>query len=141
MCFKFLLTSLGKSRLNVLGSIIISTFSSMYNPIVTFFGHFIVLMQEIFFCLILLISLHELFPAFICANNRESLVCSLFGVKIFNLFLFLLLLPLLAGLVLKHFLWSSGGGMDGTFLTPSSGGTKNQHNHNYYQIYFANKTF
>ena len=33
-------------------------------------------------CLILFFNLHELFPAFICANNTGSLVNSLFGVKI-----------------------------------------------------------
>ena len=43
-------------------------------------------------CLISYFVLHELFPAFICANNFGSLVNSLFGVEIFNtvpvLFLF-----------------------------------------------------
>ena len=32
-------------------------------------------------------NLFELFPAFICANNIESLVNSLFGVKVFDPFL------------------------------------------------------
>ena len=35
-------------------------------------------------CLISFFELLELFTAFICANNIESLVNDLFGVKIFN---------------------------------------------------------
>ena len=29
-------------------------------------------------------NLHELFPAFICANNTGSLINNLFGINIFN---------------------------------------------------------
>ena len=43
-------------------------------------------------CLISFFSLYEFFPGFICANNIGSLVNSLFGVNIFNPFLYLLLL-------------------------------------------------
>ena len=35
-------------------------------------------------CLICFFNLHEFFPAFQCANNKRSLVNSLFGVEIFN---------------------------------------------------------
>ena len=48
-------------------------------------------MQNIYsICLISLFSSHEILPAFICANNTESVVNSLFGVKIFNPFFLVL---------------------------------------------------
>ena len=75
-CFKFSSTYFGQSKLKqkVLESLITIWYQRYSISLISFF------------------NLHELFPAFICAYNVESLVNSFFGLNIFNpvpsLFLF-----------------------------------------------------
>ena len=63
-------------------------------------------------CLISLFSLHELFPAFVCAYNTGNLVKSSSGVNTFNPF------P-----SFTSSLSPSGGSMSATFSSPKSGST------------------
>ena len=87
-CFEFASTSFPQSNLkrNVLESLITIIFSSMilirYN-LCRYKIHSI--------CLTLFFNLHDLFLAFICANNIGSLINIFFGVKSLILFLLLLL--------------------------------------------------
>ena len=102
---KFMLLSIFKMKLKriALGSVIITNLlSSICTSILImnllncchFFWWFycVDIKDTIFICcffvFVFFFSLCELFPAFICANNTGSLVKSLFGVEVFNLFLF-----------------------------------------------------
>ena len=71
-------------------------FLHYYNNVITLLQTFLVILlcwyKTYSMCLIPFFDFYKLFPAFFCANNIESLVNNLFGVKIFNPFPFLLLL-------------------------------------------------
>ena len=113
-CFKFLWIYSGKSKWKVLGSLITSILSAMYSPSAIMARlNCCKVFSVILLCwykrysifLILFFLLFELFPAFIYVDNIGSLVNSLFGIKIFNYFPFLIYSSLLSSV-----------GMDGRTL-------------------------
>ena len=88
-CFKCLSKMLGKIKIKRFGfSYHKNIFFHFYNDLIDLLSPFSVILwcwyKRYSICLILVFTLYELFPAFICSNNIGSLVNRLFDIKTFN---------------------------------------------------------